>query len=89
MAIESAAVTLIKTDLRGVAQASGSGSAVMRNVCQNLFFSFTFDAAGITIAAGVFSPLFELLLSPIIAGAALASTVAAVGNALRLQSVRL
>ena len=62
----------------------------MRNIRQNLFFSFIFNAAGVPIAAGVFYPLFGLLLSPIIAGAAMAfSSVAVIGNALRLRTVRL
>jgi Cu+-exporting ATPase len=90
VAMESAAVTLVKGDLNGIVRARRLSRAVMRNIRQNLFFSFVFNAAGVPIAAGVFYPVFGLLLSPIIAGAAMAfSSVAVIGNALRLRSVRL
>jgi len=90
VAMESASVTLVKGDLGGIVRARRLSRAVMRNIRQNLFFSFAFNAAGIPIAAGVFYPLFGLLLSPIIAGAAMAfSSVAVIGNSLRLRTVRL
>ena len=90
VAMESAAVTLVKGDLGGIVRARHLSRAVMRNIRQNLFFSFVFNAAGVPIAAGVFYPLFGLLLSPIIAGAAMAfSSVAVIGNSLRLRGVRL
>jgi len=90
VAMESASVTLVKGDLGGIVRARRLSRAVMRNIRQNLFFSFIFNAAGVPIAAGVFYPLFGLLLSPIIAGAAMAfSSVAVIGNALRLRTVRL
>jgi Cu+-exporting ATPase len=87
VAMESAAVTLVKGDLGGIVRARRLSRAVMRNIRQNLFFSFVFNAAGVPIAAGLFYPLFGLLLSPIIAGAAMAfSSVAVVGNSLRLRT---
>jgi Cu+-exporting ATPase len=90
VAMESAAVTLVKGDLTGIVRARRLSRAVMRNIRQNLFFSFVFNAAGVPIAAGVFYPAFGLLLSPIIAGAAMAfSSVAVIGNSLRLRGVRL
>jgi Cu+-exporting ATPase len=90
VAMESAAVTLVKGDLAGIARARRLSRAVMRNIRQNLFFSFVFNGIGVPIAAGVFYPLFGLLLSPIIAGAAMAfSSVAVIGNSLRLWGVRL
>ena len=90
VAMESAAVTLVKGDLGGIVRARRLSRAVMRNIRQNLFFSFVFNAAGVPIAAGLFYPLFGLLLSPIIAGAAMAfSSVAVIGNSLRLRTVRL
>jgi Cu+-exporting ATPase len=90
VAMESAAVTLVKGDLGGIVRARKLSKAVMRNIRQNLFFSFVFNAAGVPIAAGVLYPSFGLLLSPIIAGAAMAfSSVAVIGNSLRLRQVRL
>ncbi|MEO6361195.1 MAG: heavy metal translocating P-type ATPase [Sphingomicrobium sp.] len=90
VAMESAAVTLVKGDLGGIVRARHLSRAVMRNIRQNLFFSFVFNAAGVPIAAGVLYPLFGILLSPIIAGAAMAfSSVAVIGNSLRLRGVRL
>lgn len=90
VAMESAAVTLVKGDLGGIVRARHLSRAVMANIRQNLFFSFVFNAAGVPIAAGIFYPLFGLLLSPIIAGAAMAfSSVAVVGNSLRLRNVGL
>jgi len=90
VAMESAAVTLVKGDLSGIVRARRLSSAVMRNIRQNLFFSLIFNAAGVPIAAGVLYPAFGLLLSPIIAGAAMAfSSVAVIGNSLRLREIRL
>lgn len=90
VAMESAAVTLIKGDLGGIVRARKLSRAVMQNIRQNLFFSFVFNAAGVPIAAGVLYPSTGLLLSPIIAGAAMAfSSVAVIGNSLRLRRVRL
>ena len=86
VAMESAAVTLVKGDLVGIVRARHLSRATMRNIRQNLFFSFVFNAAGVPIAAGVLYPWFGILLSPIIAGAAMAlSSVAVIGNALRLS----
>lgn len=88
VAMESAAVTLVKGDLGGIVRVRRLSRAVMRNIRQNLFFSFIFNAAGVPIAAGVLYPTFGLLLSPIIAGAAMAfSSVAVIGNSLRLRTV--
>jgi Cu+-exporting ATPase len=90
VAMESAAVTLVKGDLGGIVRARRLSRAVMRNIRQNLFFSFVFNAAGVPIAAGILYPSFGLLLSPVIAGAAMAfSSVAVIGNSLRLRAVRL
>jgi Cu+-exporting ATPase len=90
VAIESAGVTLLKGDLMGIVKARALSAAVMRNIRQNLFFAFIYNAAGIPIAAGVLYPVFGLLLSPIIAAAAMAlSSVSVVGNALRLRHINL
>ncbi len=90
VAMESAAITLVRGDLRGIVRARKLSRATMANIRQNLFFSFVFNAAGVPIAAGVLYPWFGLLLSPIIAGAAMAfSSVAVIGNSLRLRSARL
>jgi len=90
VAMESAAVTLVKGDLGGIVRARHLSRAVMRNIRQNLFFAFVFNAAGVPIAAGVLYPWFGILLSPIIAGAAMSfSSVTVIGNSLRLRSVRL
>ena len=90
VAMESAAITLVKGDLRGIVRARRLSHAVMRNIRQNLFFAFVFNAAGVPIAAGVLYPWFQILLSPIIAGAAMsASSVTVIGNSLRLRSVKL
>ena len=90
VAMESAAVTLVKGDLGGIVRARHLSRAVMRNIRQNLFFAFVFNAAGVPIAAGVLYPWFGILLSPIIAGAAMSlSSVSVIGNSLRLRSVRL
>lgn len=90
VAMESAGVTLIKGDLRGIAQAVGLSRATMRNIKQNLFFAFFYNAVGIPVAAGVLYPAFGLLLSPVLAGAAMAlSSVSVITNALRVRRTRL
>jgi Cu+-exporting ATPase len=90
VAIESAGVTLLKGDLQGIVRARQLSHATMKNIRQNLFFAFIYNAAGVPIAAGVLYPSFGLLLSPIIAAAAMAlSSVSVIGNALRLRSVRI
>nr|WP_311274755.1 heavy metal translocating P-type ATPase [Methylobacterium sp. WCS2018Hpa-22] len=90
VAIESAGITLLKGDLMGIVRARRLSRAVMGNIRQNLFFAFAYNAAGIPIAAGVLYPTFGLLLSPIIAAAAMSlSSVSVIGNALRLRAVRL
>ncbi|MFW6041503.1 MAG: heavy metal translocating P-type ATPase [Guyparkeria sp.] len=90
VAIESAGVTLLRNDLDGLVQAHRLSKATMRNIRQNLFFAFVYNAAGIPIAAGVLYPVFGLLLSPIIAAAAMSfSSVSVIGNALRLRMIRL
>ena len=90
VAIESAGVTLLKGDLTGIVRARALSQAVMRNIRQNLFFAFIYNSAGVPIAAGILYPAFGLLLSPVIAAAAMAlSSVSVVGNALRLRHVRL
>jgi len=90
VAMESAGVTLVKGDLRGIAQAAALSRATMRNIKQNLFFAFFYNAAGIPVAAGVLYPAFGLLLSPVLAGAAMAlSSVSVVINALRLRKTPL
>ncbi len=89
-AMESAAVTLVKGDLQGIVRARRLSRAVMRNIRQNLFFAFVFNAAAIPIAAGVLYPAFGLLLNPMIASAAMSlSSVTVIANALRLRSARL
>jgi P-type Cu+ transporter len=90
VAMESAGVTLLKGDLGGIVRARKLSQATMRNIRQNLFFAFIYNAAGIPIAAGILYPAFGLVLSPIIAAAAMAlSSVSVVGNALRLRVTRL
>ena len=90
VAIESAGVTLVKGDLQGIVTARRLSQATMGNIRQNLFFAFLYNAAGVPIAAGVLYPFFGLLLSPIIAAAAMAlSSVSVISNALRLRTVRL
>jgi Cu+-exporting ATPase len=90
VAMESAGITLLKGDLGGIVRARKLSQATMSNIRQNLFFAFIYNAAGIPIAAGVLYPAFGILLSPIIAAAAMAlSSVSVVGNALRLRATRL
>jgi Cu+-exporting ATPase len=90
VAIESAGVTLLKGDLNGIVRTRRLSAATMRNIRQNLFFAFIYNAAGVPIAAGALYPTFGILLSPVIAAAAMAlSSLSVVGNALRLRSARL
>ncbi|MCT4475369.1 HAD-IC family P-type ATPase, partial [Bosea spartocytisi] len=90
VAIESAGVTLLKGDLEGIVRALQLSRATMSNIRQNLFFAFIYNAAGVPVAAGVLYPLFGLLLSPIIAAAAMAlSSVSVIANALRLRTASL
>ena len=90
VAMESAGITLLKGDLTGIVRARKLSQAVMSNIRQNLFFAFIYNVAGVPIAAGILYPAFGLLLSPIIAAAAMAlSSVSVIGNALRLKMVRL
>jgi Cu+-exporting ATPase len=90
VAMESAGVTLVKGDLRGIARARRLSQATMRNIRQNLFFAFFYNAIGIPIAAGVLYPMFGILLSPMIAAAAMTfSSVSVITNALRLRTARL
>jgi Cu+-exporting ATPase len=90
VAIQSAGVTLVKGDLRGIAKAIRLSRATMRNIRENLFFAFLYNALGIPLAAGALYPFFGILLSPIIAGAAMSlSSVSVIGNALRLRKVTL
>jgi Cu+-exporting ATPase len=87
VAIESAGVTLLKGDLRGILRARRLSEATMRNIRQNLFFAFIYNAAGVPVAAGVLYPAFGILLSPVIAAAAMSlSSVSVIGNALRLRT---
>jgi Cu+-exporting ATPase len=90
VAMESAGVTLVKGDLRGIVRARRLSQATMRNIRQNLFFAFVYNALGVPVAAGVLYPFFGLLLSPVIAAAAMSfSSVSVVSNALRLRRVDL
>lgn len=86
VAMESAGVTLLKGDLTGIVRARKLSVATMRNIRQNLFFAFVYNAAGVPIAAGILFPVFGILLSPIIAAAAMSlSSVSVIANALRLK----
>jgi len=90
VAMQSAGITLVRGDLRGIAKAIRLSRATMRNIRQNLFFAFLYNSLGIPVAAGVLYPFFGLLLSPIIAGAAMSlSSVSVISNALRLQKEKL
>lgn len=90
VAMESAGVTLLRSDLNGIAEAINLSRATMRNIRQNLFFAFAYNAAGIPIAAGILYPFVGILLSPILAAAAMSlSSVSVVGNALRLNLVKI
>ncbi|MBV8520703.1 MAG: HAD-IC family P-type ATPase [Acetobacteraceae bacterium] len=90
VAIQSANVTLVKGDLAGIARAIALSRATMRNIRQNLFFAFIYNALGVPIAAGILYPAFGILLSPVIAALAMSlSSVSVIGNALRLRSLHL
>jgi Cu+-exporting ATPase len=90
VAMESAGVTLVRGDLRGIVRARRLSRATMRNIRQNLFFAFVYNSLGVPIAAGVLYPVFGLLLSPIIAAAAMSfSSVSVIGNALRLRGIEI
>jgi Cu+-exporting ATPase len=90
IAMESAGVTLVKGDLRGIVRARRLSRATLRNIKQNLFFAFVYNSAGVPIAAGVLYPFFGILLSPMIAAAAMSfSSVSVIANALRLRTVKL
>ncbi|MEO6181923.1 MAG: heavy metal translocating P-type ATPase, partial [Verrucomicrobiota bacterium] len=90
VAMESAGITLVKGDLRGIAKAITLSRAMMRNIRQNLFFAFVYNALGVPLAAGALYPFFGWLLSPIIAGAAMSlSSVSVIANALRLRKIKL
>ncbi len=90
VAMESAGVTLVKGDLRGIAKARLLSRGGMRHIRQNLFFAFIYNVVGVPIAAGVLYPFFGVLLNPMIAAAAMSfSSVSVVGNALRLRRIRL
>jgi Cu+-exporting ATPase len=89
VAMESAGVTLVKGDLRGIVRARRLSRATMRNIRQNLFFAFIYNSLGVPVAAGVLYPIFGILLSPILAAAAMSfSSVSVVANALRLRGAR-
>jgi Cu+-exporting ATPase len=88
--MQSASVTLVRGDLLGVARARELSRKTMRNIRQNLFFAFVYNSAGVPIAAGILYPFFGVLLSPMIAAAAMSfSSVSVIGNALRLRNLRL
>ena len=90
VAMESAGITLVKGDLTAIVRARRLSAATMRNIRQNLFFAFVYNLLGVPIAAGVLYPFFGLLLSPMIASAAMTfSSVSVIANALRLRRVRL
>ena len=90
VAMESAGVTLVKGDLRGIVRARRLSRATMRNIRQNLFFAFVYNALGVPVAAGVLYPVLGLLLSPMIASAAMTfSSVSVIANALRLRRATL
>jgi P-type E1-E2 ATPase len=90
VAMESARVVLVKGDLRGIAKARHLSEQALKNIRQNLFFAFVYNALGVPLAAGLLYPLFGVLLSPMIASAAMAfSSVSVIGNALRLRRARL
>jgi Cu+-exporting ATPase len=90
VAMESADVTLVKGDLRGIARARRLSRATMRNIRQNLFLAFVYNVFGVPLAAGILYPVLGLLLSPMVASAAMTfSSVSVIGNALRLRRVEL
>jgi Cu+-exporting ATPase len=88
--MESAGVTLVKGDLRGIVRARRLSRKVMRNIRENLFFAFLYNSLGVPVAAGVLYPVFGLLLSPMIAAAAMSfSSVSVIANSLRLRNARI
>jgi Cu+-exporting ATPase len=90
VAIESSEITLLKGDLQGIVKAKNLSHSVMRNIKQNLFFAFFYNVLGIPVAAGVLYPVFGILLSPMIAAAAMSfSSVSVIVNSLRLRSIKL
>ena len=90
VAMESGGITLVKGDLAGIVRARKLSQATMRNIRQNLFFAFVYNSVGVPIAAGVLYPFFGLLLSPILAAAAMSlSSVSVISNSLRLRKVKL
>jgi P-type Cu+ transporter len=90
VAIESAGITLVQGDLHGIVRARRLSQGTMRNIRQNLFFAFIYNALGVPVAAGALYPIFGLLLSPIIASAAMTfSSISVIANALRLRKLRL
>jgi Cu+-exporting ATPase len=90
VAMESAGITLVKGDLRGIVRALKLSRAAISNIKQNLAFAFLYNVIGIPIAAGIFYPVFGLLLSPMLASAAMSfSSVSVIGNALRLRKISL
>jgi Cu+-exporting ATPase len=90
VAIESAGITLLRGDLEGILRARKLSQATMRNIRQNLFFAFLYNSVGVPIAAGVLYPIFGLLLSPILAAAAMSfSSVSVITNSLRLRNLKL
>jgi len=90
IAMESASVTLVKGDLRGIVKARHLSKSTMRNIRQNLFFAFFYNILGVPLAGGILYPVFGLLLSPMIASAAMTlSSVSVISNALRLNNIKL
>ena len=90
IAMETAAITLVKGDLRGILRARVLSQATMRNIRQNLFFAFFYNIVGVPLAAGILYPFFGILLSPVIASAAMTfSSVSVIANALRLRKLAL
>jgi Cu+-exporting ATPase len=90
VAVESAGITLVKGDLNGIVRARALSQGTVRNIKQNLFLAFVYNAVGVPIAAGVLYPVFGVLLSPMLAAAAMSlSSVSVIGNALRLRTIKL